>query len=317
MKLSSLIRKMFVGDEWYIAYRENSSMETNIFTDKNQYKVFHPNKNFWCADPFIYETGDRTYIFCEVYDKKKEKGFIGVAALEDGKIQNLRKIIEQPYHMSYPCVFEHEGIYYMIPESGENGTVELYRAEEFPYKWTLDNVLLENKTTADATVLKNGDKLFIFIYIYLGNRKILNVYELNMEDRKLTLVDSVLDSNDSKRPAGNIINNSGQLVRPSQDCCIKYGESIFFNNIVEMSNGEYSEQLLSKLSTKNILLEDEINVKRIHTFNTSKNYTVIDVCKERLDLFRSCKVLRRRIRKIRLPKTKNMAYEVVNDGILN
>lgn len=301
---------MFIGDQWYIAYCENPSMETDIFINKNQFKVFHPNKNFWCADPFIYEAGDKTYVFCEIYDKKKEKGVIGVATLENGKMQDIQTIIEQPYHMSYPCVFEHEGIYYMIPESGENGTVELYRAEDFPYKWTLDSVLLENITTGDSTVFKNGDKLFIFIYIYLNNRKILNVYEMNMQDRKLTLVDSVIDSDNSKRPAGNIINNNGQLIRPSQDCSNKYGESIFFNNIVEMSNGKYSEQLLLKLSIGDVLLEEEIDVKRIHTFNTSKNYTVIDVCKEKLDLFRSCRVLRRRIRKIGLSKTQIRAYEV-------
>ena len=39
----------------------------------------------------------------------------------------------------------------MMPESGQNRTLELYRAERFPDRWTLDRVLISGAEIGDAT----------------------------------------------------------------------------------------------------------------------------------------------------------------------
>ena len=44
-------------------------------------------------------------------------------------------MLERPYHLSYPLVFNDGGDWYMIPETARAGTVELYRAAAFPDEW--------------------------------------------------------------------------------------------------------------------------------------------------------------------------------------
>ena len=46
----------------------------------------------------------------------------------------------------------------MMPESGQTRTLELYRADPFPFRWTLERVLLSGVEIADATPFAwNGD----------------------------------------------------------------------------------------------------------------------------------------------------------------
>ena len=61
-------------------------------------------------------------------------------------------MLERDHHLSYPFVFEHEGVVYMLPERGEAGRVELHRAVAFPDEWRLDRVLLDGLTAVDATL---------------------------------------------------------------------------------------------------------------------------------------------------------------------
>ena len=39
-------------------------------------------------------------------------------------------VLAEPFHLSYPYVFEWQGSHYMIPESGAAKSVRLYRASE-------------------------------------------------------------------------------------------------------------------------------------------------------------------------------------------
>ena len=49
-----------------------------------------------------------------------------------GNWTNPKVVISNKYHMSYPFVFNYEGVCYMIPESAENGSLELYICHKFP-----------------------------------------------------------------------------------------------------------------------------------------------------------------------------------------
>ena len=72
------------------------------------------------ADPFLYETGGRTYLLFEDVPVGSTRGRLGcVEIFADGRYCDFVVILERKYHLSYPCVFESEGETYMIPESSE------------------------------------------------------------------------------------------------------------------------------------------------------------------------------------------------------
>ena len=82
-----------------------------------------------------------------------EKGGISWLALERGSPTAARSVVARDYHMSYPFVFRWEDAWYMIPQTGANRTVELWRATDFPEQWELERVLLADVDAVDATAL--------------------------------------------------------------------------------------------------------------------------------------------------------------------
>ena len=73
------------------------------------------------------------------------------------------------------------------------------------------------------------------------------------------------------RPAGHIFSQNGNLIRPSQDCSVRYGYALNFNRITKLSETEYEEIPETRLEPspgKNILAT--------HTFNKADGMTIID-----------------------------------------
>ena len=113
----------------------------------------------YLADPFPIEVDGHHFIFVRITHAAC-RGAISVFEVgPDDAWSSPRRVLECEHHLSYPFVFEHEGVIYMLPETGEAGRIELHRAVEFPYKWGLDRVLLDGLTALDAT-LHIDDGLF-------------------------------------------------------------------------------------------------------------------------------------------------------------
>ena len=96
------------------------------------------------ADPFMVKEGNTWYMFFEVFNSQSEHGDIGLAVSKDGYHWTYRQIVlDKPFHLSYPYVFLWQNEYYLIPESCQADSIQLYRAEEFPTCWTLVKSLLK------------------------------------------------------------------------------------------------------------------------------------------------------------------------------
>src|SRR5437660_6010557 len=96
------------------------------------------------ADPFLIQAGAGWHMFFEVMPAARRKGAIGHATSPDGFTWRYdRLVLEESFHLSYPCVFEAGGSFYLLPESHEAGAIRLYRAEAFPYRWSAMATLVE------------------------------------------------------------------------------------------------------------------------------------------------------------------------------
>lgn len=300
MELLNLYKKCFLGGCWTLAFRnidENEIILGNHF-QKYEYKVLNPTKRFWYADPFPYIVDNKVFVFCEIYDEHKKKGCIGVTEINESEMCTPKIIIEQDYHMSYPCVFNHNGEYYLIPETSENNTIELYRAIEFPYKWILDTILVENVCAVDTTLFKRGDNLLLITYEYKIGLTYLKIYKLDMSVKKIEIQFIKQDLNNTGRPAGNIYQYEDKLIRPSQDQGSTYGEKVILNEIVEWETFKFIEKQVGTLSASNITIKNYREIKRIHTMNRIANIEVIDVRTEVFDIFLIIKKFSRKIKTI-------------------
>ena len=266
------LKKIIFGGKWYTAYRS--------FNSDTVFNICYSPANEYCADPFLISDNNKTYIFCEQYRMDRRKGCIGYYEFVDGVPVNKGIIIERPYHMSYPCVFKYNDEYYMIPETGENKTVEVYKADEFPYKWTLYKVLLSGKAYVDTTVIISNNCPVMVTYCSDQDGYSLEKYEISKDFSSVRLTCKKRYPENTGRGAGAFFTRSdGSLIRPSQNCRSAYGENVIFNKVTELHNN-YDEVPIGMLTINDVKFDKIIrrkNIMGLHTYTFNNNYEVIDI----------------------------------------
>ncbi|MDQ3842854.1 MAG: hypothetical protein M3342_02400 [Bacteroidota bacterium] len=281
-------QKIVAIDQWYILFKIKSN---NTFSSSTEnFKALTPPKDRFWADPFVISQDNRHYIFLEELLFKTKKGHISVIELdEQGNVLQSGNALERPYHLSYPFVFKYNGQYYMLPETGENKTIELYKCVSFPYQWEFVMNLMEGFHTADATLFYHANKWWLFCCIDSTGREVGMLDELHLffSDDLFTQnwqphpCNPINTNTKTARPAGNLFIYENEIYRPSQDCSGSYGKAINFNRIITLSETEYKEELVSK-----IIPGWEKNVERAHTFNFNNQMTVMDglKCRRRISV---------------------------------
>jgi len=156
-----LLNRMLYQDErrWFVAYKQDKNPFPAALEN---YKALMPPKDRFWADPFVICRNNKVYIFVEEFLYKTNKGHIALLELDnEGKLLHTRKILEKPYHMSYPFLIEYDNCYYMIPETHDNKTIELYKCDEFPDKWSFVMNLKENIVALDTTMFFYENKWWL------------------------------------------------------------------------------------------------------------------------------------------------------------
>ena len=69
----------------------------------------------------------------------------------------LGTALNLPYHLSFPYIFEYEGVTYMVPETCGNRSIELWKCTDFPLKWELQYNLMSNVSAVDTIIFKHGE----------------------------------------------------------------------------------------------------------------------------------------------------------------
>lgn len=284
MNLIDLFKKAITGGEWFVAYREPGS----------EWKIARTPESQWCADPFTFQDGDNNYIFVEQYLKEKDKGCIGYFKFFDGIPINQGIILENSYHMSYPDVFRYKDKFYMIPETSANNTVDLYVAERFPDKWRKEITLIRGEKLVDTTVYEDKGCFFLISYKLSCNE--VRVYSLDMEIKEVELISKKKYKTNVGRPGGRIFWEDGRLLRPAQDCSRKYGEALIIYQIDYLNKaGEFVEHEVRRIEVSNFCFIEKAD--RVHQFCSDGIYEVVDIYKERINLFHIPQILIRSMRK--------------------
>lgn len=115
------------------------------------------------ADPFLFKAEDQWYMFVEVISQLSWRGEIAYASSPDGfhwKYESL--VLQEPFHMSYPYVFEWQGDIYMVPETGAAREIRLYRASRFPDRWEHMATLLEGERFVDTSIFRYRDSWWMY-----------------------------------------------------------------------------------------------------------------------------------------------------------
>ncbi len=115
------------------------------------------------ADPFMINHAGRWHMFFEVKNSETERGEIGLATSDDAFSWTYQQIVlKEPFHLSYPYVFEWQGEHYMIPETLGAAAVCLYKADDFPMRWSRQPKLIDG-AYADPSIVRFDDLWWLFV----------------------------------------------------------------------------------------------------------------------------------------------------------
>ena len=291
---SRALEKLSSFEQWVLAYRINQT----------EFKYLEPPADRFWADPFPIKVAGKYYIFFEEFLNSANRAHISVIEVDqNGITSGPTETLKLDCHLSYPFVFEWRGQHYMIPETGDKNSVELYRSVSFPFDWQREQILIEAKCPLDATLIEVNGRWWMFVNIQEEG------VAVNWDELHLYYADSplgpwkpharnpVISDVRSARPAGRLFWSNGVLYRPSQDSSMRYGYGTTINRIDSLSPTDYGETVVSK-----ILPDWDDDILGVHTLNAISELTVID-----------CLIKRRRFRsgKLRPPPGLGMTEDLL------
>lgn len=271
----------FYDVEWSVAFRPHQ--QTSCFDTTTPFYVMKNTWRYWCADPFAFDYGEKTYVFMEVLDKTTQKGMIGYRVIDNGNVSSIRICLKTPHHLSYPMIYTVGDEIYMIPECFESRQLTVYRAVSFPDRWETCETILKDKMVCDTNYLSIDGKEFLLTMPLNGQQFCydrLELYNKRESGWELCPVSPLFLGAERARNGGHFFRHGSKLYRPSQNCGSSYGEELLINEVLEISPERYEEITRKRISVSDIQT-DQQGFDGIHTFNYSNSYDVIDLRKQR------------------------------------
>ena len=282
----SSLRRQQDSSTWNIALAVGAPSIENLRT-----AVSVPNRqDHYFADPFIYTWQARTICFAEEYSLVEDRARIAaIEVVYNKEIEKLVKqpsfrylgtVIDEPFNLGYPYVFEYEDQLFLIPDSRSSGSVRLYECVEFPLKWQFRHNLLSGVAAADTVVFhheeywwllttvcpRGSSELCSTLYIFFADNPLAKIWQPHSMNP--VAIDSMNGRN------GGFIwrrNTSSELNRVIQrQGYLRYGASIGKAKISILNPSNYEE------TVSDIALPDQLNVECCHHLSFDGDYSAYD-----------------------------------------
>jgi hypothetical protein len=284
---------LVLEEQWIIAWRRPQNPPIMPATEGAPYRRLVPPRGYFYADPYPIKYQGRYYIFFEDYEYRSKRGVISYVELDsEGNATEPRLALAAECHLSYPCVFEHDGQAYMIPETRSRRRIELWRAERFPDRWTFDRVLMDGVSSVDTTWLHYQDRYWLFSGLTIDGTTASDELHVFWSTGPLGpwhahRANPVVTTIRGARPAGRLFVHDGQLFRPGQDGAKVYGHKVHLYRVDVLNEAEYHE-------TPVLTIEPEWLPGNVgtHTYHLDEDFELID---GRTHIVRGLRFKRRRL----------------------
>jgi hypothetical protein len=264
---------------WRVGWRfvdDGGVWESHSLAGKPWTVIADPGFRFY-ADPFPYTFGGKTFVFVEEFDHREGKGTIAAIPFdEQGQTGPAIPVLSEPWHLSYPFLFEHRGEIWMIPESSAAKKISLYRADPFPSRWTLEVDAIAGIDAHDASLLQFAGKWWIFATVRNELGGAMDSLSIFFADElfgpwSAHPLNPVLIDAGGARQAGQFLQRGGKLWRPVQDCRGGYGRALGLAEVTTLNEHSF-DQVLHTVLYPNV----DWPGRRLHTLNRFGRLECID-----------------------------------------
>jgi len=281
-QLRHRIRQRDRVEQWRVGVRPIRH-DSLAICDTKGYRWLDAPAGHWYADPFLLSAGGTELLYMEDFDEACKKGRIVCGEVDArGRVSAVQPVLERPYHLAYPCIFEHEGEIFMVPETGFNNTVELYRSISIPVQWEFVRVL-HTGPAFDTSVFHHDGRFWFFTSLVEGEgrhtSKLLLFHSDRIDGEWISHPSNPI-SHDARlaRSGGGIFRHASRIIRPAQDGSSTYGGAVHLREIQTLNEREYTEVPFGSITPARLP-----NAVGLHTYNSSARMEVIDC---RLSLIR-------------------------------
>jgi hypothetical protein len=270
------VRRLHEADQWGLAwsFSKKPPPSTTLYRFTEQW----PARGWSWADPFPVEAGGDYEVFLEVYDHATRRGAIGVSRLSrDGVFEPPVTVLDAPYHLSYPFVFQWRGQWFMMPESSNAARIEVFAARRFPFDWTLETVMFSSMRAVDSTLVEVEGRWWLFTnqwpHPQVRNSDELYAYHGPTPFGPWTphRRNPIKSDARSARSAGRFIWRGNTLFRPAQDGSRRYGSAISIARIDELAPDRFRETVVSRIEPG-----WRHGLSGTHTLNVCPGLTMVD-----------------------------------------
>ena len=238
--------------------------------------LWKPKPILFQADSFLFVKGEELYLFYEL-QHWDDPGYIAMIKTKDLRTWAEPQIVlKEPFHLSFPYVFEDHGNIYMVPESQESDSVRLYKANDDLTHFDSVRTLLHQERKNgihynfnDSHIYQKDGKYYLFTSY---QKDWMYYQELFISDDLLNgefikhPCSPICTSNEFGRNGGSLIQYGDKLLRVTQDCHLNYGDNISLMEITLLNDKEYQEQLFKQ----NVFPKNSIFIDGGHQLNIVK-----------------------------------------------
>jgi len=246
--------------------------------------LWKPKPVLYQADSFLFVKGDELFLFYEL-QHWDDPGVIAMVKTRD--LQTWTEpviVLKQPFHLSFPYVFEDDGQVYMVPESQESDAIHLFKADNDQLTSFSKVRTLLHRERKDGIHYNLNDS---HIYQKEGTYYLFTSYQKDwMYYQELYLTSDLLKgefvkhpcspickSNEFGRNGGSLINFGGHLLRVTQDCHADYGDNVSLMEVKTLTPDSYEEHLYKQnVLPKNTIFRDGGHQLNMVRFNNQYVY---------------------------------------------
>jgi hypothetical protein len=271
LRLRSLVG---VQEKWQVHYKRQDWQQLKL--DKAQVVPNPPGGYF--ADPFLHATPEGLFCFVEEYRDSSQRGVISVLRLDAQGPVYLGRVLDEPFHLSFPYIFEFAGDLYMAPESHEAKQIRLYKCKSFPLQWELHSVAMDNVAAVDSLIFPAHGKWWMLSGV-LPQGDVTRFPELHL----FSAPDPVcgqwqphphnplrIDPEFARN--GGLLRKGEKLFRVAQACGFSaYGASINICEVTHLAMDRYEELLTQRMNANS-----KPGVSGMHHIDTAAGITVWD-----------------------------------------
>ena len=263
-------------NRWSVAYQFTNDWKSSVL--RKSIIIKNP-KNRFLADPFVINHNNKTVLFVEDFHYQLNKGLISAYEIDKNSYKEIGVAIEEKFHLSYPFLIKDENNLFIIPESNQSKDIRIYKCVEFPLKWELNEILMQNVSASDTNIIKFKDKYWMFTNIDTSNTgdhsSELHIFysdDLLSKNWKPHLNNPVIFDSKQARNGGMIFSENNELFRVFQKQGFDmYGSSLGISKIETLTEDQYKENVITSIEPK--FFKD---IKGTHSFSYNSNVLAID-----------------------------------------